>query len=65
MDVEFYIVINHQHHPKNHYPVGDFYDGAFVFWGKGAERKAKAVAKKLNPVLPGFHFATVESVATA
>ena len=62
---EYYVVINHQHHPKSHYPVSDFYDGSFVFWDKNAESKAKAVVKRLNPVLPAFHYATVESVFTA
>ena len=63
--LEYYLVINHQHRPGAFIDAGQFVDGPRVWWGSGAERKAKAASKKLNAKLPAFHFSTVESVFTA
>ena len=62
---EFYLVIHHQHKPGQFIDAGQFITGRRVWWGPGAERKAKAASKKLNATLPGFHYSTVESVFTA
>jgi len=62
--LEFQLVIRHQHH-DNHIPCSDFWDGRSVWWGPGAERKALAASKKLNKILPGFHYSEVVSTFVA
>ena len=63
--LEFYLVIHHQHKPNQFIDAGQFINGRRVWWGSGAERKAKQASKKLNATLPAFHYSTVESVFTA
>jgi hypothetical protein len=62
---EFYLVIHHQHKPGTFIDTAQFISGRRVWWGPGAERKAKAANRKLNAILPAFHFSIVESVFTA
>ena len=62
--LEYYLVIKHQHH-NNHIPVSEHWQERYVWWGTGAEAKAKRACKRLNRTLPGFHYCEVESVMTA
>ena len=63
--LEYYLVIKHQHHPDKHIPVNEHWNAGYVWWGPGAETKAKRACKKLNRTLPAFHYCVVESVMTA
>jgi hypothetical protein len=61
---EFYLVVTDERRPKEFIDLAQWYDGRRVWWGPGAERKAKQAASSLNRKLPAYHFCTVDSVLT-
>ena len=63
--LEYYLVIKDEHHPDKHIPIKEHWDSRYMWWGPGAETKAKRACKKLNRTLPAFHYCVVESVMTA
>jgi len=62
--LEYQLVIRHQLH-DNFIDCGDFWDGQRVWWGPGAERKAKSACKRLSRQLPAFHYAEIMETFTA
>jgi hypothetical protein len=62
--LEFQLVIRHEHHTC-YIPLDGLWEGQRVWWGAGAERKAKAAARKLSRNLPAFHYAEVMETFTA
>ena len=63
--LEYYLVIKDEHHPDKFIPVNEHWDSRYVWWGPGAEAKARRARNKLNRTLPAFHYCVVESVMTA
>lgn len=61
---EFYLVVTNEIRPKDFCDPNQWHAGQRVWWGPGAERKAKAAAKALNRKLPAYHSCSVESVLT-
>jgi hypothetical protein len=63
--LEYFVVVTNELDPTAFVDPAPWHEGRRVWWGPGAERKAKAAAKAISRKLPAYHSCRVESTFTA